>query len=415
MRTRLVAVLIAVLCAFPVAGLADENPWTVIKGMFREPVNDIKRQFKQLRPPAKARTAPQPGSVGANPADAPEQENAPVPIPVAKPKPEVPTAVQPEIAATPQQGNSPILVEEANAIADAVETSADTPVTTPPGSLDTSQDIATPRAPSDTNTPVADTILANTSAGTVATLPIPKESEATEYAMLPSAPIPRPRPPGAMAYAATEPGSPTPQSAAAIGAVVGPLPSLVKPPPAAGSTCGVALARLGVEAKAIAPIHDGVCGVSKPVSVAALGGGVTDLTTKAILNCQVAETLAVWLKDNAQPAAQEHLAGKIVGLRVAASYACRSRNSVAGAKLSEHGRGNAIDISAFKVAGHGWVKVGGSHSLAEARFLKSLRKSACGPFKTVLGPGSDAYHSDHFHFDLAKRSKRGKSRGLYCK
>jgi len=155
--------------------------------------------------------------------------------------------------------------------------------------------------------------------------------------------------------------------------------------------------------------------VPEPVAVAALGGGAVDLTARAIIRCQLAEVFANWLKGEAQPAAQKFLDGRVVGLRVAASYACRSRNNVAGAKLSEHARGNAIDISAFNVAGHGWVKVGGMHSVAETRFLKEVRKSACGPFKTVLGPGSDSYHSDHFHLDLAKRTNRGPSRGLYCK
>ena len=41
---------------------------------------------------------------------------------------------------------------------------------------------------------------------------------------------------------------------------------------------------------------------------------------------------------------------------------------------------------------------------AKARdFLDRIRKAACSPFTTVLGPGSDADHATHFHFDLAKR------------
>ncbi len=50
----------------------------------------------------------------------------------------------------------------------------------------------------------------------------------------------------------------------------------------------------------------------------------------------------------------------------------------------------------------------------DAKFLTEIRADACGPFRTVLGPGSDSYHSNHFHFDLAQRSKAGKRRGLYC-
>jgi hypothetical protein len=38
-----------------------------------------------------------------------------------------------------------------------------------------------------------------------------------------------------------------------------------------------------------------------------------------------------------------------------------------------------------------------------------MRKAACGPFNTVLGPGSDPFHGDHFHLDTAR------GRGPYCR
>ncbi len=59
---------------------------------------------------------------------------------------------------------------------------------------------------------------------------------------------------------------------------------------------------------------------------------------------------------------------------------------------------------------HGWTDGGD-----KADFLRAVRNSACGPFTTVLGPGSDSYHSNHFHLDRAKRRTAGPSRGLYCK
>jgi hypothetical protein len=80
--------------------------------------------------------------------------------------------------------------------------------------------------------------------------------------------------------------------------------------------------------------------------------------------------------------------------------------------MSEHAYGNAIDISAFEVSGTGWVEVGHSNGIAAGRFLSAVRKSACGPFTTVLGPGTDSYHREHFHFDLARRGESGHS--LYC-
>ncbi|MGL4295058.1 MAG: extensin family protein, partial [Aestuariivirga sp.] len=36
-------------------------------------------------------------------------------------------------------------------------------------------------------------------------------------------------------------------------------------------------------------------------------------------------------------------------------------------------------------------------------FLEAVRSGACKQFATVLGPGSDAYHGDHFHVDAIQR------------
>jgi hypothetical protein len=194
-----------------------------------------------------------------------------------------------------------------------------------------------------------------------------------------------------------------------------PAPSLVKPPPAAGSTCGVMLARLGVEAVPLAPISEGQCGIASPVAVTGLEGGRVDFTDKAIIGCDLAESVANFVEDTVQPAALRTLGARVTGLRIAASYACRNRDGLADAKLSEHAHGNAIDISAFKVNGR-WidVKTGWGAGGADAEFLRSVRSAACGPFTTVLGPGSDSFHTDHFHLDRAQRRTAGPSKGLYC-
>lgn len=179
-----------------------------------------------------------------------------------------------------------------------------------------------------------------------------------------------------------------------------------------GGSCSKALSTLGVTAVSVDPIRSGSCGIPAPVEVAALGGGAVKLSMKAVVNCDLASTLAGFMRDVVDPLARQKLGAGVTDIRVAAAYHCRTRNGVAGAKLSEHAKGNAIDISAFKVKGE-WIEVGGKNGLAQAAFLREVRKSACGPFTTVLGPGSDAYHSDHFHFDLARRGQSGRS--LYCR
>lgn len=208
-------------------------------------------------------------------------------------------------------------------------------------------------------------------------------------------PLPRPRP--------ARPASPP-----AVSALPG--PALVRPPPAALTTCGKALAMMGVVAQPVAPIREGRCGIAAPVAVTAMGGGAIRLTATAIVACPTAEAVEAWLNGHVRPLARSMLGGDVTGLRVAASYACRSRNAQAGTRLSEHAKGNAIDISAFEVTGHGWIAVGAETGLRR-RFLAAVRKSACGPFKTVLGPGSDGYHGDHIHLDLAQR----RNGSTYCR
>jgi hypothetical protein len=91
-----------------------------------------------------------------------------------------------------------------------------------------------------------------------------------------------------------------------------------------------------------------------------------------------------------------------------ASYGCRSRDNIPGAQLSEHAFGNAVDIGAFVLADGRTVSVrddwGGAPDAAA--FLRTAHDGACPIFNTVLGPGADRYHTNHFHLDLARHRGR---------
>jgi hypothetical protein len=103
--------------------------------------------------------------------------------------------------------------------------------------------------------------------------------------------------------------------------------------------------------------------------------------------------------------------GGVANLRVVASYACRTRNSQAGARLSEHAVGNAIDIAGIGLAnGEELTVLDDWNSGREGRILREAHSSACGTFGTVLGPNSDRFHRDHFHFDVASYRS-----GAYCR
>ena len=119
------------------------------------------------------------------------------------------------------------------------------------------------------------------------------------------------------------------------------------------------------------------------------------------LQCSMAEVLAEWVRADVGPAAAT-LGAPLATITGYDSYECRGRNNVVGAKLSEHGKGNAIDIGAIK------LKNGATFTLTDPQvskpFREQMRTLACARFTTVLGPGSDGYHEEHVHLDLAERS-----------
>jgi hypothetical protein len=120
----------------------------------------------------------------------------------------------------------------------------------------------------------------------------------------------------------------------------------------------------------------------------------------AILRCAMASAVADWIRTDMAPLAAS-LGTTISDLDNFDSFECRGRNRVVGAKLSEHGRANALDVRALKLAN------GQSISLTDSTVSRETREtvlhSVCARFSTVLGPGSDGYHEDHIHLDLMER------------
>ena len=84
-----------------------------------------------------------------------------------------------------------------------------------------------------------------------------------------------------------------------------------------------------------------------------------------------------------------------------ASYDCRGRNRVAGARMSEHGLANAIDIRGVNLQNGKFAEF--TDRKLDREFRETIRKSVCARFMTVLGPGSDGHHETHIHLDLAER------------
>lgn len=152
----------------------------------------------------------------------------------------------------------------------------------------------------------------------------------------------------------------------------------------------------------LAPVTSKVtgCGIDEPVRVTSVNG--IRLRGPATIDCTTASALKTWIDKGMRPSFSK----EVVELQIAGSYVCRPRNNVRGNKVSEHGRGKAVDISAFVFSdGSEW-----SVSRDYNRQMRKAHKAACGIFGTTLGPGSDGYHEDHLHFDTA-----GYRNGPYCR
>jgi hypothetical protein len=176
------------------------------------------------------------------------------------------------------------------------------------------------------------------------------------------------------------------------------------------AACSIDPRTLGAAEELEAFEEGGGCAIPNPWRMRSLSG--VALSEPATLNCGEVAAVDAWLNSAVQPAAARHFRERVVAIEVAASYSCRARNNVRGSRMSEHGFGNAIDIAAFTLADGRKVSVedGWSGSGDEAAFLRTVRAGACGDFSTVLGPGTDRQHRNHFHLDLAQRGG-----GVYCR
>jgi hypothetical protein len=213
-----------------------------------------------------------------------------------------------------------------------------------------------------------------------------------------SIPLPKPRPAEAPAVAPEKPAAGK-QTPAETGK---PAEQAAAPPPP--SACRLAL----TEAIAIAPsIPDikgpGDCGGEDLVRLEAVvlpDKRRVGLKPAATLRCTMASAIADWIRTDMAPLGLS-LGSVVSDLDNFDSFDCRGRNGVAGAKMSEHGRANALDVRGLKLAN------GQSISLTDRTVSREVRESVlhsvCARFSTVLGPGSDGYHEDHIHLDLMER------------
>jgi len=187
-------------------------------------------------------------------------------------------------------------------------------------------------------------------------------------------------------------------------------PGAAPPPEAAAgpSPCQLKLAARA-DFEPLPPITGpGQCQATDVVQVNAVllpGKRKVTISPPATLRCPMAEAVSKWIAEDVAPA----IAATGTSLRdveTVGSFDCRTRDSIPGAKISEHGRADALDLRAFKLANGAVIAL--NDPSASKPLRESFRASACARFSTVLGNGADAYHNTHVHIDMIERSNNYK-------
>lgn len=214
-------------------------------------------------------------------------------------------------------------------------------------------------------------------------------------------PLPRPRPADAPKVEST----PTVQEAPNAGEHSDEAkPDAAEAKPPEPSACRLALTDKIAIAPSVPAIEGpGACGGDDLVRLEAVVISETQrvaIKPAAILRCTMATAIADWIRADMAPLASS-LGGRLSELDNFDSFSCRGRNRVKGARLSEHGLANALDVRGLRLADGGMISLTDRNVARETR--EKVLWSVCSRFMTVLGPGSDWYHEDHIHLDLAER------------
>lgn len=209
-------------------------------------------------------------------------------------------------------------------------------------------------------------------------------------------PLPPPRPPSSSIEAQPE-----------SGARSSPSPSPAAPQPAEPQACLAELRADGVEAEIVpappSPVAD--CGVAQPVRLSSIGltdAARVDLPDHPILDCAFALTFTAFVRDLMSPLAAAMLGSRVSAVGIVSGYRCGSPIRLPSGSPNPHGKGIAVDVAQITLADRRRIAVGHEANPAEVLFVRTMRRAACGWFTTVLGPGTDAAHAEHFHFDILR-------------
>jgi hypothetical protein len=129
--------------------------------------------------------------------------------------------------------------------------------------------------------------------------------------------------------------------------------------------------------------------------------GKVSIPNKPTMACVFARQFTTWIRNVAAPLTLAYMDSKLAAIETGAGLVCRTRYAKPDEKISEHAKGDAIDIASFRLEnGRSLsVKDASASTQIDGALMKTLRAIGCGYFTTILGPGSNEAHKDHLHFD----------------
>jgi hypothetical protein len=169
------------------------------------------------------------------------------------------------------------------------------------------------------------------------------------------------------------------------------------------SACQIGLAKVAEFKPLPVLVGPGECGATDAVLVMSVilpDQSKVAVSPPATLRCPMAQQIAEWVREDVAPSLKK-FGPPLRVLDNFDSYSCRGRNNIRAAQLSEHGKADAIDVRDFGLADGREFGLTDMH--ADKDWRDATRATACARFSTVLGPGSDGYHEEHIHLDLAER------------
>jgi hypothetical protein len=172
-------------------------------------------------------------------------------------------------------------------------------------------------------------------------------------------------------------------------------------PPADYTQCIADLAAKKIVFEEVGDIKEEGCHLSGAVRLVTVPTAFGDVAVagKPAMLCSFGRQFSAWVRDVAAPMASAYTGRKLAQVESGSAFSCRARYDKPGAIPSEHAKGDAVDIASFVLADNHRIPVKQQDNDAERDLVRALRTTACGYFTTVLGPGSDAAHAEHLHFD----------------